>query len=306
MTPLRQRMIDAMEVRGLALRTREAYVGAVAALARHYRCRPDLLDAQQVQDYQLHLLRDRKLSSSSINQAGCAFKFFYGTVLELPADRMKIALMRMPQRLPELLSREELARLFAAARQPQAGVFLRLAYASGLRLNELCHLKITDIDSHADRMCIRVELGKGAKDRYVPLAEDALVLLRTWWRTLPWAHWPAAERPPWVFSRRDDPQQPLFDQGPQRWYRAAAADAGITKQGGLHTLRHCWATHLLESGVDLYTLQQWMGHRDINTTARYLHMARPGVAVQGGASPLALLSALPPPTGNAKASPPPA
>ena len=306
MTPLRQRMLDAMQLRGFSPRTCEAYVGAVAALARYWHQDPAALGTPQIDQYLLHLVRERKRSFSTVNQAASALKFLYQTVLDRPEMAARVPMARMPQRLPEVLSREELARLFAAVRQPRAAVFLKTAYASGLRLNELCHLRVADIDAAADRMCIRVVQGKGAKDRYVPLSPELLQLLRQWWRTLP----PARRQPAadggaaWLFASSRDSALPLLDQTAQRWYVAAARAAGITKCGGVHTLRHCWATHMLESGVDLYTLQQWMGHREIGTTTRYLRLVRPGATV-GGHTPLSLLGALPaaPPVPSRRTAP---
>ena len=201
MTPLRQRMLDALVLRGMATRTQEAYIGAVAGLARHYRRSPDTLSADEVQHYLLHLLRERRLSRSSVNQYGCACRFLYGTVLGLDGAEFQIPLAPAPQRLPEILSRQELARLFAAAVHQKARTFLMLAYGTGLRLSELSRLRAQHIDSHADRMCIRVEQGKGGKDRYVPLSEDVLHLLRTWWC----AHHPG----PWLFGALRDPSRPV-------------------------------------------------------------------------------------------------
>jgi integrase/recombinase XerD len=178
MTPLRQRMIDALVLRGMALRTQESYIDAVARLARHYKRSPDALSAEQVQHFLLHLLRDRQRSRSTVNQYGCAYRFLYGTVLGLDGQEFHIPLGIAPQRLPEIHSREEITRLFAATTRLGPRTFLMLAYATGLRLSELRHLRVDDIDSHADRMCIRVEQGKGGKDRYVPLEPDVLELLR--------------------------------------------------------------------------------------------------------------------------------
>ena len=286
MTPLRQRMLDALVLRGMALRTQEAYIEAVARLARHYRRSPEALTANEVQRYLLHLLRERRLSRSSVNQYGCAYRFFYGAVLGWDGNAFQIPLAAAPQRLPEILSREELARLFAVAVHLKSRTFLMLAYGTGLRLSELCHLRVEHIDSHADRMCIRVEQGKGAKDRYVPLADDVLQLLRAWWRS--------AHPRPWLFGAARDPAHSMDVKTAQRWYRAACAHAGITKRGGIHTLRHCYATHLLEAGVDLHCLQQWLGHSHVSTTTRYLHLARPDVPDGARREPLALLGALPP------------
>jgi len=285
MTPLRQRMLDALVLRGMALRTQESYIDAVARLARHYRCSPDALSAEQVQAFLLHLLRDRQRSRSTVNQYGCAFRFFYGTVLGLDGQVFQIPLGIAPQRLPEILSREEIARLFAVTTRAAPRTFLMLAYGTGLRLSELLDLRVADIDSHADRMCIRVVQGKGGKDRYVPLAEDVLRLLRSWWHD--------ARPRLWMFAGRDG-SAPLNGATAQKWYQAARAQAGITKRGGIHTLRHCYATHLLEAGVDLFSLSQWLGHRHVSTTSRYLHLARPDVPDGARREPLKLLAALPP------------
>lgn len=286
MTPLRQRMLDALTLRGMAYRTQEAYVDAVARLARHYGCGPDKLTAEQVQQYLLHLLRERHLSRSSVNQYGCAFRFLYGTVLGHDGRAFQIPLAPAPQRLPEILSREELARLFAAACHDKSRTFLMVAYGTGLRLSEMCHLRAEHIDSHADRMCIRVEQGKGAKDRYVPLAPDVLEVLRNWWHI--------ARPPGWLFAGVQDPTQPTGRKTAQRWFYAACAHAGITKRGGIHSLRHAYATHLLEVGYDLYSLQAWLGHNHVSTTTRYLHLMRPGVPDGARHEPMSLLRALPP------------
>ena len=163
MTPLRQRMLDALVLRGMALRTQESYIDAVARLARHYRRSPDALSAQEVQDFLLYLLRERQRSRSTVNQYGCAFRFLYGTVLGLDGEAFHIPLGIAPQRLPEILSREEIARLFAVTTQLKPRTFLMLAYGTGLRLSELRQLRVGDIDSHADRMCIRVVQGKGGE-----------------------------------------------------------------------------------------------------------------------------------------------
>lgn len=286
MTPLRQRMIEAMVLRGLAARTQEAYVGAVAALARHYHCSPEHLGSAQVQSYLVHLLQQRKLARSSVNQAGCAFRFLYHTVLERQQE-VQVPLGKADQKLPEILSREELARLFACAHPGKARAVLMTGYGLGLRVSELCHLRVVDIDGHADRMCVRVVQGKGAKDRYVPLPEDVLQVLRAWWRL--------GQPAPWLFPAQSNASQPLDVNSAQRWYRTACALAGITKRGGIHTLRHCYATHLLEAGVDLHSLSQWLGHRHASTTMRYLHLASPEAPDGARRLPLALLTALPPP-----------
>jgi integrase/recombinase XerD len=284
MTPLRQSMIDAMQVRGFAQRTQKSYVTAVVGLARHYRCSPEQLGSAQVQEYLLHLTRERHLARSSVNQAGCAFRFLYHTVLGRQ-EQVQVPLAKAEQRLPEILSREELARLFECAAPGKPRTVLMAAYGLGLRVGELCRLRVADIDGHADRMCVRIVQGKGAKDRYVPLAPDVLQALRQWWQL--------ARPQGWLFCAQSQKRSPLSECSASRWYHAARTAAGIGKRGGIHTLRHCYATHLLEAGVDLHSLSQWLGHRHVSTTMRYLHLARPDAPDGIRRTPLQLLSALP-------------
>lgn len=285
MTPLRQRMIDALVLHGKAARTQQAYLSAVAQLARHYRRSPDTLSGEQIAAYLVHLLDERHLSRSTVNQAGCAIGFLFVQVLGRAAPPCRIPLPRAPQRLPEILGREEIARLLACAPHVKARTVLACAYALGLRVSELCAVRPEHIDSGPDRMCVRVVQGKGAKDRYVPLAPDLLDTLRGYWRTV---------RPrPWLFGAAMDASRPLAIEQAQRWYHRARAAAGISKAGGIHTLRHCYATHLLEAGVDLHSISQWLGHAHVSTTARYLHLARPDAPDGARRSPLALLAGLP-------------
>lgn len=287
MSELRQRLIDALQVRGRSPRTLEAYVGWVAQLSRYYRKSPHLVSEEQCQQYLLHLIRERRLARSSVNQASCALRFFYSVVLSREAARINIPLAPAPQKLPEILSREEVAHLLAScADRPRAYALLACAYGLGLRVSELCALQTQDIDSHADRMCVRIRQGKGAKDRYVPLSPGLLQALRAYWRT-------SGPRPRHcLFAAKADRDEPIRINTVQRCYQGARQRAGITKVGGVHTLRHCYATHLLESGVDLHCISQWLGHGAVSTTARYLHLAQPGVS---GArmQPLQLLESLP-------------
>lgn len=287
MTELRQRMLDTMVLRGLAKRTQESYVDAVAALAKHHRRSPDLLSDEQVQAYLLHLLQDRRLARSSVNQAACAARFLYCEVLGQTERRPQIPLGRREQRLPELLTRAEVAALLDAASGPKARALLMTAYASGLRVSELCALRGRDIESAPERMCIRVVQGKGRRDRFSLLTPDLLEALRLYWRT---CRRGAAGRDDWLFAAASDPQRPLDTASAQRCYYQAREAAGIAKKGGIHTLRHCFATHLLEAGVDLHSISQWLGHNHLNTTARYLRMATPGYSA--GADALSLLSQL--------------
>ena len=293
MTPQRQRMIDAMVLRGFAARTQETYLTAVSQLARHHHRSPDLLSDEQVQAYLLYLLQERHRARSTVNMTACAMRFLVCDVLGQTERRPQIPLGRQPQRLPEVLSRAEVAALLGAPMSMKAHTFLMTAYASGLRLSELCKLRGCDIDSAPDRMCIRVIQGKGGQDRYGLLDPDLLAQLRLYWQTCR-SH---AEGPAWLFPARSNPLRHLDTGSAQRYYYKARDAAGITKVGGIHTLRHCFATHLLEAGVDLHSISKLLGHAHLSTTARYLRMARPGHGAGDGA--LALLSKLP------KSPPPP-
>ena len=235
----------------------------------------------------LHLLQERHRSRSTVNTTSCAIRFLVCDVLGQTERRVKIPLGRIPQRLPELLSRAEVAALLDAPMPIKARTFLMTAYASGLRLNELCHLRGCDIDSAPDRMCIRVVQGKGAKDRYGLLTPELLDQLRLYWR----ACRSGATGDDWLFASRRDPSRPLDCGSAQLYYYAARKAAGITKAGGIHSLRHCFASHLLEGGVDLNSISQLMGYAQLSTTGRYLYMARPGGSANNAA--LALLSQLP-------------
>ncbi|MGB3934968.1 MAG: site-specific integrase [Burkholderiales bacterium] len=276
MSELRKQMDGDLVVRGMSVRTREAYLGAVAGLAKHYGRRPDRINETEVQNYLLHLIEKRRLSWSSCNVAAQGLKFFYRVTLKRSEAQFGIPTARQPQKLPQILAREEVARLIDLTTNPKHRAMLMTAYGAGLRLNEICHLKVTDIDSA--RMTIRVEQGKGAKDRYTLLSPRLLAELRRYW---------AAYRPaPWLFPGKD-PALCLSDTTVQRVFKAAKARAAITKRGGIHALRHAFATHMLEAGVDIHTIQRLMGHGHISSTLRYFHLARKHLA--GTPSPLELL-----------------
>jgi site-specific recombinase XerD len=275
-------MIDAMVLRGLARRTQQAYLSVVAQLAAHYHCSPDRLDGAQVKAWLLHRITERHLAYTTVNQAVCALKFFFDTVLGRRAEAITIPYAHTPQRRPEILSREELARLFEAATNLRTRTLLMTAYAAGLRVSEVCALRVADIDSAPDRMCIRVVAGKGGKDRYTLLSPSLLEALRVYWRI--------CKPRVWLFPRATDAARPFDIGSAQRAYYRARDRAGITKTGGIHTLRHAFATHLLEAGVDLATLAKLLGHGHLSTTQRYLHLARPGSVAHD--SPLDLLRRL--------------
>jgi integrase/recombinase XerD len=263
MTELRTRMIRDLTVRGLAPRTHKAYIAAVVGLARHYRRSPDQITSDEVQTYLAHLIQERKLAWSTCSQAANAFRFLYHVTLGHPRTDFHVPLPKQPQKLPEILSREEVWRLLAAPPHPRHRLMLTTVYAAGLRVSEAIALKVSDID--ADRMTIRIEQGKGAKDRYVPLAVRLLHDLRAYWKTTP----PGV----WLFANRQG-TRPIDITVAQKIYTMAKLRADIQKQGGIHALRHAFATHLLEAGTDLHTVQRLLGHRQISTTMRYFYLSQ--------------------------------
>jgi integrase/recombinase XerD len=260
MTPLRQRFVDDLRLRNYSPRTIEAYVAGVARLAKHFGRSPDQLGTEEVRAFQLHLVGLR-VSWSLFNQTVCALRFLYGVTLGRPEQVPFIPFGKRPKTLPCVLSPDEVLRLFEAATTRRDRVLLQTAYACGLRLGELLHLRVTDIDS--GRMVIHVRQGKGNKDRLVPLSQRLLDDLRRYWQQ----YRPTTWLFPGAFADR-----PLTASNVQRRCQRLVARAGISKPATPHTLRHSYATHLLEAGVDVVTLQKLLGHRDLSTTAHYLHL----------------------------------
>ena len=283
MTELRQRMLDAMVQRGFAPRTQEAYVRAIRRMAKYYRRDPAQYSPEEVQAYLLHMVKDEKLSYASMNQAACASQFLFQTVLGHGREQFHIPFAKVPAKQPELLGREEIARLLNACLHPAKRMLLQTIYATGLRVSEACALKVRDIDSARDRMCVRVECGKGGKGRQSILSPTLLELLRAYVRY--------AKPRVWLFTDSTGTKSMDIDMA-QRAYRGACIRAAITKTGGIHTLRHCFATHLLEGGVDLYTIQKLLGHSHIGTTGRYLHLISPQFRPPKDIDPLDLLAGL--------------
>jgi site-specific recombinase XerD len=282
MKSLREQMSDAMILRGFAARTQESYLAAVRALAKHYRRSPDSLTAQEVEAYHLHLIVERKLAYSSVNQSASACRFLFDKVLKRPQARFDIPMAKVPKSLPCVLSRDEVSRLLAAAPNPRARALLTTTYAAGLRVTEVCSLQLVDIESAPDRMCIKVRGGKGGRDRYTLLSPVLLQILRDYWR--------ACRPRTWLFPSRSG-TGPICATMAQRMYYAARDRARLGQQGGIHTLRHCFATHLLESGVDLHSIQRLMGHGHVSTTTRYFHLAQGKLT--SATSPLELLDSSP-------------
>jgi len=261
MTPLRQRFIDDLRLRNYARRTIDTYVSQVAAFAKHFGRSPERLGADDIRAYQLHLLQ-RRVSWSSFNQAVCALRFLYRTTLGRPEQLPLIPYGKRPKALPSVLSPDEVLRLLDAATPPRDRVLLQVAYGCGLRLNELLHLRVTDIDSA--RMVIHVRQGKGAKDRLVPLSLRLLQELRAYWQVC---------RPrTWLFPGQTA-DGTMTASNIQRRFGRLVQQVGLSKQCSMHTLRHSYATHLLEAGVDVLTLKALLGHSSLQTTARYLHVS---------------------------------
>jgi site-specific recombinase XerD len=270
-------MDDAMQVRGLADRTRETYLAAVTGLARYYRRSPDQISDDEVQAYVLYLIRERRRSWSTCNITVNALRFLFHTTLKRDRTSFCVPSPRQPGTLPAILSRAEVERLIAHASNPKHHAMLLTTYAAGLRLTEVLHLRVTDVDSA--RMTLRVAQGKGGKDRYTVLAPRLRDALRSYWK---------ATRPaPWLFPSAET-GQPMHPTALQRTYHRAKQRAGITKPGGIHALRHAFATHLLEAGVDLHTIQRLLGHGHLSTTTRYFQLTQHTTIAPG--SPLDLLA----------------
>jgi len=260
-SPLRQRMIEDMTIRQFGARTQTDYVRVVRDFAQFLGRPPDQAEPEDLRRYQLHLARFGA-SPAKMNAAVSALRFFFKVTLCQPQFGDRLTPVRSPQRLPVVLSPEEVALLLHCAPSLKHKAALSVAYGAGLRVSEIVHLKVGDIDSQ--RMLIRVDQGKGRKDRYVMLAPDLLALLRTWWR---------AGRPQgWLFPGRD-PGQPITTRQLNRACHAAALTAALDKRVSLHTLRHSFATHLLEQRTDIRVIQVLLGHKKLDTTAIYTRVA---------------------------------
>jgi len=253
-------MIREMQLCQFSPGTIRSYVLSVARLAQFCGRSPDQLHLEEVRSYLHHLLVEAKLAAGTCNQQAAAITFFYRQVLGQSSFDLKMR-RKHSGKLPEVYSQEELVRLFQAAGNLQHRVLLMTTYAAGLRLNEVTHLQPSHI--HSERMVIRVEQGKGRKDRYTLLSPQLLQELRHYWKE----YQPGT----WLFSNHKR-TRPMLPGTAQKIFYNAKRRAGLQRGHGIHTLRHCFATHLLEAGVDVRTIQALMGHRNLQTTARYLHL----------------------------------
>jgi site-specific recombinase XerD len=283
MSALRRRMIEDMTVRNLSPATQQSYIYAVAKFSRHFACSPDRLGVEQVRAYQVHLAA-LKRSWSHINQVSCALRFFYGVTLGRREAVERIVSAREPRKLPVVLSANEIVQFLEAVPGLRNRAALTTAYGAGLRVSEVARLRPAEIDS--ERMVIRIEQGKGGKDRYVMLSAQLLQILRAYWRI--------ARPGRWLFPGREV-GRPVSVATLQEACRGAAREAGLSKPVTVHTLRHSFATHLLEAGTDIRIIQVVLGHARLATTARYAQVATTVIA--STASPLDRLSlqVMPPP-----------
>ena len=278
-SPLRRRMIEDMKIRGFTAGTQQSYIRVVRDFTAFLGCPPDQGDAEDLRRYQLHM-RSQGASATSMNAAVSALRFFFGVTLAREDAEAGMTTLREPRKLPVVLSPQEVARLLDAAPGLKYRAALSVAYGAGLRASEVVSLKVSDIDS--TRMVIRIEQGKGGKDRYVMLSEPLLHLLRRYWK---------ASRPrAWLFPGQN-PVNPLSVRQLRRACQAAARAADIDKRVSLHTLRHSFATHLLEQKVDIRVIQVLLGHKKLDTTALYSQVATR--AIREVKSPLDYLSQAP-------------
>jgi len=263
MSSLRDRMIQDMRIRNLSDHTQASYVQQVSLFARHFSKSPELLGPEQIRQYQVYLVEEKHLAAASIQSAVSALRFLYKNSLQKDwAFDNILPLLRMPRQLPVVLSPEEVQEFLGSVQHIGHRTILTVCYAGGLRIAETLHLKTEDIDSH--RMVIRIEQGKGNRDRYVMLSAKLLETLRTWWRV---------ERPRhWLFPG-DRPDRPTTAHTVQRACQQARQLCSFSKRVTPHSLRHAFAVHLLESGTDVRTIQLLLGHRSLTTTARYLQIA---------------------------------
>ena len=260
-SPLRRRMTEDMTVRNLSPATQRSYISAVSKFSRFFGRSPDQLTLEDVRTFQVHLVA-KGISWPGLNQIVCALRFFYGVTLRRDEIPERISYARQPRKLPEVLSAGEVVRFLEAVPSLRTRVALTTAYAAGLRASEAVSLKVANIDS--GRMVIRVQQGKGGKDRYVMLSAQLLGILRTYWRL--------AHPKDWLFPGRD-PANPIEVNVLHAACRSACTASGLTKRVTVHTLRHSFATHLLESGTDIRIIQVLLGHSNLSSTARYTHVS---------------------------------
>jgi len=266
MTTLRQKMIEDMQLHSFAERTQDSYLRAVRQLAAYYHKPPDQITEEELRQYFLYLKNVKKASRSTITLALCGIKFFYERTLQRQWSTLDLVRPPQEKKLPVVLSVEEVRQVLERVRRWRYRVCLSTIYACGLRLQEGLHLQVGHIDGA--RQLLHICHGKGGKDRYVPLPQPVLKMLRQYWAT--------HRDPNWIFpSPRPSAKGPMNASGVQRAFQGALLDSGIQKPATVHTLRHSYATHLLESGLNLRLIQSYLGHASPSTTAIYTHLTQP-------------------------------
>jgi len=269
MTPLQQRMIEDLQLRGMSARTQQMYVRAVRQLAQHYGKPPDQINDEELRQYFLYVKNVKHWSRSGTTIALCGLKFFYQHTLQRPLATLQVVRPAREKKLPVVLSQQEVRQILSQVRLLRYRTCLTTIYSCGLRLQEGTHLQVSDIDSA--RQLIHVHRGKGGKDRYVPLPDPTLLLLRQYWKT--------HRNPVWIFPasgrggiHRPTAHRPTPLSNVQDAFRLALHQSGIPKKASVHTLRHSYATHLLEAGVHLRLIQEYLGHNSAETTSLYTHL----------------------------------
>lgn len=262
MGEFRDQMDRDMRIRGFSDNTREAYLRCARSLVKYYMVPPNRLTLEHVNDYQYYLTKERGVAWSTFNQAVCALRFLFSVTLRKDWDINLVPYQKTGRRLPEVLSEEQVKTLLRTPSNLKHRTILTTMYSGGLRLQETLNLRVSDIDSQ--RMVIRIDQGKGRKDRYVMLSERLLVLLREYWR---------AYRPDDLLFPGNMPNRPLSQSSVHQFFRRARNAAGIRKPVTPHSLRHSWATHLLERGVNIRIIQRLLGHRSLRSTEIYTHVA---------------------------------
>jgi integrase/recombinase XerD len=278
MSQLRQRMVEEMQMRRFALRTQESYLEAVTKLVRQVGKSPEAITTEEMRQYFLYLTNEKQLARSSVMQAICGLKFFYEQVLKREWEVYGIQWPRREKKLPVVLSVEEVHQVLNCVQMPAYRVCLSTIYSCGLRLGEGVRLTVQAIDSR--RMVVHVQGGKGAKDRYGPLPQATLTMLRQQWTTHRHPKWLFPEVPMTV-QRWATVDKPFDESSLQKAMRRAVEASGLQKEATIHTLRHSWATHLLEAGINLRLIQQWLGHGSLSTTAIYTHLTRNAETLAG-------------------------
>jgi site-specific recombinase XerD len=277
-TPLRQRMIDDMQIRNYSPHTIAAYVRFVARFAEHYDRSPDRLGLEEIRDYQVFLVNECNVRPGTLAQHVSALKFIYRVTLKRKWNLGEIARPKKEHTLPEVLTREDILRLLKSVKNLKHRTMMATCYAAGLRVSEVTRLRVDDIDSA--RMMIHVRLGKGLKDRMIVLSDTLLEQLRAYWRVY--------KPTPWLFPAHRS-NHPMHTRSIQRIFSKVREAAGFGDKVTMHTLRHSFATHLLEAGTSVRVIQVLLGHRSLSTTARYTHISKE--AMQAVRSPFDLPAA---------------